>query len=232
MKQLLIAFVVFLLNFTALAQSDSRLGNWTGFNSTITLHEHWALFVQGEYRTWEFLTNSNELLWRVSGQYKWKNKQVALGYVYVDTWPDTGEPFQKFSENRFFQEFQVKYTMGQTTNDHRLRLEQRWIGSPEEGTNLSHRIRYSLGFTIPIKKNTLVTRSFFRFSNELFMDLDKFDYWFNREGDKAGLNQNRLYGGIGYNFSRPSSIQTGLLWQHRPRANYLRLVVSYTHNFD
>ena len=126
--------------------------------------------------------------------------------------------------------------MGETwehvSNDHRFRLEQRWITTPEEGTDVSHRIRYSIGFTVPIMTKGEESQYFFRVFNELFMDLDKFDYWFDREGDKAGLNQNRLYAGMGYKFKRPSSIQAGVLWQHRPNTDFWRMVISYSHNFN
>ena len=232
MKQVHTAITIILMSLNGLAQPEGRPGNWTGFNSRITLEDHWAIFVQGEYRTWEFLANTNELLWRLSGQYSWKNQMVAAGYVRVDTWPYTGESFRKFYENRFYQEYFFKLKLGHALNDHRFRLEQRWLSYPEEGTHLSHRIRYNIGFTMPVRRADVETRFFLRVFNEVFMDLDKFDYWFNREGDKAGLNQIRLYGGLGYKFKRPSSFQAGFLWQHRPTSDFWRIVLSYTHNFE
>ena len=50
-----------------------------------------------------------------------------------------------------------------------------------------------------------------------------------------GLNQNRLWVGGGYAGS-PKLLEPagfGLLWQHRPKADFVRLVVTwYVHNFD
>ena len=68
--------------------------------------------------------------------------------------------------------------------------------------------------------------------NEIFVDFDKSDYYFELEGDRIGFNQNRLYVGGGRKLTALSSFQLGLLWQHRPEADFLRLVLSYSHNFD
>jgi hypothetical protein len=68
--------------------------------------------------------------------------------------------------------------------------------------------------------------------NEVFIDLDSKDYWFNLQEGDAGLNQNRLYGGVGKQLTPLSKFQLGLLWQHRPSADFWRLLISYSYNFD
>ena len=48
----------------------------------------------------------------------------------------------------------------------------------------------------------------------------------------TGLNQNRLNGGVGRQLTKESSLTLSVLWQHRPNADFWRLVVGYAHNLD
>ena len=216
------------------AQPESRFGNWTGVTSSQRYTDDWRTFVQGEIRTWEFMSNLNELLWRVAVLYDFNPKySVAAGYVRVDTWPYNDEPYAKFHENRFYQEFSIRANWWGLKVDHRFRLEQRWITTVRYGTEYANRIRYKLGLTYAIKnKMKQVGKFYIKVLIEIFWDFDRFDYWFDREAGNSGLNQNRLYGGVGYKISGLSSIQLGYLWQHRPKADFHRLVLGYSYNFD
>ena len=110
----------------------------------------------------------------------------------------------------------------------RFRLEQRWITTPEFGREYSNRFRYKLGFTYPLGQSA----NYLTLVNEIFIDFDNRGYWFNLEGGEAGLNQNRLLFAAGRQFTKVSKLQLGVMWQHRPSADYWRLVVGYTPNFD
>jgi hypothetical protein len=233
------AFSLIILFFAsaqnAFAQPEKKLGNWIGATSSMRFTDHWNLFLQGELRTWEMASNLNELLWRIGGVYQINDKlSAAAGYVRVDTWPYDNEPYRKFYENRIYQDFVIKSKWGKNVNiQNRFRLEQRWITTENFGTEYSNRIRYMLSFNIPISQNLeKQTSNYVAIFNEIFLDFDRFDYWFNREGDKFGLNQNRLYAGVGHRFSSNSALQFGTLWQHRPNADFFRLVLGYTQNFD
>jgi len=213
---------------------ERELGSWIGATSALRYSDRWSLFVQGELRTWETASNLNELLWRVAGHYDFGKKHMgAFGYVRVDTWPYTDVRFRKFYENRFYQEFLIKSKWGKGKVSHRFRLEQRWITTEEFGTEFSNRARYKLGYTYPIGKKTLEPgTSFIAALNEIFVDFDRGDYWFNLEEAEAGLNQNRLMFSGGRQLTRHSSIRVGLMWQHRPKADFIRFVVGYAHNAD
>lgn len=217
------------------AQPEQKLGNWIGATSSMRFSDRWSLFLQGELRTWEMASNLNELLWRIGGVYQINDKlSVALGYVRVDTWPYDDEPYKKFHENRIYQDFVMKTKWGSKLSvQHRFRLEQRWITTQIDGVDYSNRIRYMLSFNYPISVNPeKQTSNYIAVFNEIFLDLDKFDYWFNRNAGYSGLNQNRLYAGVGRKFNSKSALQLGLLWQHRPHTDFLRLVLGYSGNFD
>ena len=240
-RSVLVAIVmsVFLLTLAqaipALAiESEDELGNWIGATSAMRFSNRWSLFLQGELRTWEMASNLNELLFRVAGHYDFSKKyRGAAGYVRVDTWPFTEGGLRKFFENRAFQEVLIKAKWGKAKANHRFRLEQRWITSDEFGTEYSNRARYMLAYTHPLNSDTMKPgTNFIQVFDEVFVDFDRGGYWFNLEGAEAGLNQNRLYAGFGRQLAALSNVRLGLLWQHRPRADYFRLVLAYSHNFD
>jgi hypothetical protein len=234
-RSVLLALVLTLAMLPVTAvESEDELGNWVGATSNLRYSDKWRLFLQGEVRTWELASNLNELLFRISGKYDLGKKHVfAFGYVRVDTWPFTDERFRKFYENRFFQEFQINTNPGKGKLGHRFRLEQRWITTEEFGTEYSNRARYKVAYTHPLNRDRIEPGAYYlKVLNEIFVDFDSRDYWFNLEEGEAGLNQNRLLVSGGRKFGTSSKFEFGLLWQHRPKADYLRLVLAYSHDFD
>ena len=90
-----------------------------------------------------------------------------------------------------------------------------------------------LQYTKPLNSDTIKPGTWFiKAFDELFVDFDSRDYWFNLQEGESGLNQNRLYFGGGKQLTPLSSFRVGVLWQHRPSFDFLRLVLSYSHNFD
>lgn len=226
----LIVGLVALCSISLIAQPERNLGNWIGVTSSQKFSDQFKTFAQGELRTWNFGYNINELLWRGAVLYNIKPKHVvAAGYVRVDTWPFENEPYRKFWENRFYQEYLLKTMWGSISANHRFRLEQRWITIQQEGTNYSNRFRYMLNLTYNMPGESKFLMKVF---NEIFLDFDRFDYWFDREAGESGLNQNRLYVGGGYKISKQSTLQLGLIWQYRPNGDFFRLVLGYSGNLD
>jgi hypothetical protein len=140
---LLVAWVLAAPTYAADAEDD--LGNWIGANSALRYSDKWSSFLQGEVRTWEPVSNLNELLFRAAGHYDFNKRYMgAFGYVRVDTWPYSDSRYNKFYENRFYQEFLIKAKWGKGKAVHRFRLEQRWITTQEFGREYTNRARYEL----------------------------------------------------------------------------------------
>ena len=215
-------------------EPEHKIGNWFGATSALRFSDKWSLFLQGELRTWEPVNNLNEVLWRIGGHYDVnKENMAAFSYVRVDTWPYQDTGLLKFHENRLYEEWLIKKKWGSGKLNHRFRLEQRWITTPEFGTGYSNRARYMLQYTKPLGSDTLKSGVWFiKALNEVFVDFDKNGYWFGLEGRERGLNQNRLYFGGGKQLTPLSNFRVGVLWQHRPSADFWRLVFAYSHNFD
>ena len=225
------------LSTTGFALADNpenKLGNWIGATSATRFSDSWSLFLQGELRTWEMASNLNELLFRVAGHYDFSPRIMgAFGYVRVDTWPfEENRGLRKFYENRLYEELLIKQGWGKAKVNHRFRLEQRWL-KVEGETQYSNRARYMLQYTRPLSGESIQPgTNFVKLFNEVFIDFDRFGYWFTLQAGKKGLNQNRLYAGLGRQLTPASSLQLGVLWQHRPSADFFRLVLAYSFNFD
>ena len=202
--------------------AEDQLGNWLIFNSTLRFSDHWSLFTEGQVRLWEVASNLNELLVRASAHYNFSpDVMVGLGYVRADTWPFEDGDRERI-ENRLYQQFAVWHGLDRSRFEHRYRLEQRWLRSEGE-TRFSTRVRYRLQVTTPLNRKSMERGAIFlNFYDEIFLNFDA----------TRAFDQNRLYGAGGYQFTDLSNLQLGLLWQARTSADFFRLQIFYTHNFD
>jgi hypothetical protein len=179
--------------------------------------------VQGEVRTWNFVHELNETLFRVAGSYKiapfaWG----AMGYVRVDTWP-AGADTRYQEENRFYQEFGLKHAWTRVKFKHRVRLEQRWF-QRLSGDAYANRVRYKFQIKAPLNRPQVEKGAFVAsLTEEVFIHF------------ASGLHpfdQNRLTGAIGYQISSGSSLTLGLLWQVRKDVDFLRLQLTFNYDAD
>jgi len=201
---------------------EDELGNWLIYNGTVRFSQEWSIFTEGQIRLWEPVSNVNELLARAAAHYNLTpDALVGLGYLRADTWPYDDGSREKY-ENRLYQQLTVWHSWAKSRFEHRYRLEQRWIKASGE-TQYSNRVRYRLQVTTPLNRESMAAGAYFlNFYNEFFIDFD----------DVRTFDQNRLYGAGGYQFTPTANLQLGLLWQARSSADYLRLQIFYTHNFN
>jgi hypothetical protein len=210
----------------AIAQNpEDELGNWLIYNGTVRFSDRWSMFTEAQVRLWEVASHLNETLVRVAGHYDLSPKAlVGLGYLRADTWPfvdPTNEGREKI-ENRIYQQFTIKHDWARSGFEHRYRLEQRWI--EEDGkTDRSGRFRYRLQITTPLNVESIRPGAhFINFYDEFFINI----------GSQRSFDQNRLYAAYGHQFTPLANLQLGMLWQARTSADFFRLQIFYTHNFD
>ena len=201
--------------------SEDELGNWLIFNSTVRFSDRWSVFTEGQVRLWEVASNLNEWLVRAAGHYDFSPQaMIGLGYLRAETWPFEDGPVQ--TENRIYEQFAIRHDWTRSLFEHRYRLEQRWLRKAGE-ENYSNRLRYRLQVTTPLNRETMEPgANFINFYEEIFLNFDS----------QRAFDQNRLYAAYGHQFTPESNLQLGLLWQARTSADFFRLQVFYTHNFD
>ena len=201
--------------------AEDELGNWLIYNGTVRFSDRWSLFTEGQIRLWEAASNLNEWLVRATGHYDLSPRaMVGLGYVRAETWPFADGPVR--TENRLYQQFAIRHEWARSLFEHRYRLEQRWLEEAGEST-YSNRFRYRLQVTTPLNRKTMEPgANFINFYEEIFLNFDS----------ERTFDQNRLYLAFGRQFAPLSNLQLGLMWQARSSADFFRLQIFYTKNFD
>jgi len=199
----IIATLTFMLvlPFYGLSQ-NSDLGNWLIYIGSKELKNGWNIHNEVQYRNYDAVGDLEQLLLRTGLGYNLteNNNNLLLGYGYILSENYVGETDQKVSvnEHRIFQQFTTKQKVGVLNLSHRYRFEQRFV---EDDFKL--RFRYFLGLKIPLQNkadgnNPLYLSAY----NEIFLNTKS-----------EIFDRNRLYGGLGYQFSKQLRLELGYMNQ-------------------
>jgi hypothetical protein len=141
------------------------------------------------------------------------NARVTAGYAFIDTWPYGEQPAAaRFPEHRLWQQLQLGHATGRVAWQHRYRVEQRWVERPLDAAGArdrtySNRARYLVRATVPLRGRTLDVRELYVSAyDELFAS------WGRNVGRNA-LDQNRLYGALGWRLGATTRVEGGYLQQ-------------------
>ena len=193
--------IALVLPFCVNAQ-DSNLGNWLIYIGSKKLNNGWNIHKEVQYRNYDAVGDLEQLLLRTGVGYNLteNNNNVLLGYGYILSENYVGETDEKVSvnEHRIFQQFTTKQKVGKIGLSHRYRFEQRFVES-----DFKMRFRYFLGFKLPLQnkedgKNPLYLSAY----NEIFLNTKS-----------SIFDRNRLYGGLGYQFSENLRLELGYMNQ-------------------
>lgn len=168
---------------------------------------------------------------------------VPVGYVY--TWNfKYGEQPAAFgnNEHRIWEQVMYKHHVGRFHLSHRARLEQRFVQvhtDDGEGRIINegydvylNRVRYRFMATVPLNRAKIEEKTYFA---------SAYDEAFLSWGDHVTFHepdQNRLFAGLGYQFSTPLSLQAGFLYQMLIKSNGAKqennvgFQVQVTYNID
>lgn len=182
-----------------ISAQQSKTGNWWAYigNTSIASKFNWHHEVQ--YRNYNFIGDTEQLLLRTGLGYNLtpKNNNVLIGYGFIQSQPYIDDEKVTIAEHRIFQQYIFKHKWSQLAFNHRFRSEQRFIE-----THFKFRLRYSLGLNFPLSKNTTLSPFYASISNEIFVHTSE-----------AFFDRNRIYGGIGYRFSKNIRTEVGLMNQ-------------------
>jgi len=219
MKQItIILFLIFSFNGFAQDNGENRLGTWHMYFGTNQVSEKLSIHTEAQVRYFEQAKNFNQLLLRTGLNYHISPNAIAtFGYGHITT-DGTYEDFPdevNSKEHRIFQQFILKNKVSNVAFEHRYRLEQRFIDFGNRN-DTQHRARYRLQVTVPLSKVV-----FLNFYDEVFINLQN-----------EVFGQNRLYGALGFNVFKNTSLQVGYLKNHFRSAHYDRLQVGVIFNTD
>ena len=215
MKKLFIVVVATVISQQIFAQNRLSEHNTIGWLSTIItpeINKKASFHIEYIYRRDNLVTDWQQSLLRLGFNYK-IHPQVTLhaGYGWIETFPygtyNLSSVPRRFPEHRMYEQVVVAAKVGATNLQHRLRLEQRWLG------------RFS---SLTSNKPTFVFLNRFRYMPRLDVPLGAkpyaaaYDEVFIGFGKNVGENvfdQNRLGIVAGYKFSKVFRAEAGFISQ-------------------
>lgn len=218
----LLGFIMLITN-TSYAQNqrliDRNLIGWYVYNGDHQVAKKWQVHTEYQWRRIDLIRTWQQSLARLGIAYNLQEKvKVAFGYTYFTTFPYGDYPVAgqgvPTHEHRTYQDLQWEDTITRLSLSHRLRLEQRWLSEMSEANPrqiaswaFQNRIRYQLQTQISLKGPTLDDKEFYlSFFDELFIS-------FGKNVQANIFNQNRLFGGVGYQLNDQFQLELGYLNQ-------------------
>lgn len=197
LKAALLLLLVLPFNLEA---QDSNFGNWLIYIGNKKLNSNWNLHNEVQYRNYDAFSDLEQLLLRTGLGYSFNESKnnILFGYGYIlsENYINNTNDKNSVSEHRIFQQFISKQKIGNVKLNHRYRFEQRFVES-----DFKMRFRYFLGVNIPFSQKE-TNKFYFSGYNEVFLNTET-----------SIFDRNRLYAGIGYNFSSSIRLELGYMNQ-------------------
>jgi Protein of unknown function (DUF2490) len=224
LRKILFLIISFLLQakvFSQTAPMKSYANNsnvWVSYSGDYKLSEKWGFHLDGSWRKNEFFLKPQQSIIRTGINYYF-NAQVfaSAGYCYVENAPYGGFPAKaSFSENRIWEQIQIKSQLQHFEWVSRFRLEQRFSKTPILNSDnvyaagpavYTNRFRLQNRFSIPLKGKTIVDKSYYLSAfNEVMVN-------FGKNVAANILDQNRVYFAIGNKIPKLGRLEIAYLLQ-------------------
>ena len=213
--------ILFLGQFTASLAAQGELGNWLMYFGQNRISDQLSIHSEVQYRHHTTLpTDVEQLLLRAGLNYHIaSNAMLTAGYGYITSYDFDGDyRMADTKEHRIWQQFILTNNLGRIKFEHRYRVEQRWVDQIYRS-----RLRYRIMAFIPLNRKLIEPGTWFiGIYDEVFLNTKS-----------TFFDRNRLFGGVGYQLSKTSNFQLGILHQ---RVNtfgkwYLQMAVVFNPDF-
>ena len=221
----------------------TQSAEWFALTSMIKVHKRVSIMAEGQFRyvkAFDPMQFQIRTAVEVSLNKHWS--VVPFGYVYTMN-EKYGEQPAHFvnNEHRFWEQVTFKHAIGRFNISHRGRLEQRHIQvhTENDGQVINHgfdqflnRARYRFMTNIPLNHATMEAKTVYAsLYDEVFYSWGK-DLTFDEP------DQNRIFAGVGYQFTKLVAVQTGFFYQMLIKSNGTKqennvgFQVQVNYNFD
>ncbi|MDY3547543.1 DUF2490 domain-containing protein [Riemerella anatipestifer] len=197
------AIFIFILLLPAVVFSQTNnFGNWFIYFGDKKIDNRWNWHHEVQYRNFNFIGDTEQLLIRTGLGYNLteNNNNILLGaaFIYSEPYLANSDTKTSFNEHRIYQQFITRQTFGAVSLQHRYRFEQRFF---EKDFRL--RLRYFIGLNVALNKKQMMDKAVYLSAyNEIFINTENNIF-----------DRNRLYGGLGYRFSKNVRTEIGVMNQ-------------------
>lgn len=239
-----------ILNFAiSNAQSTNRevvnqATEWFAIASDIKISKHFKVITEAHFR---YARAFEPMQYQARTGFEIKLNDhfsiVPVGYAYTWNYIYGKQPADfKDNEHRLWEQVSYKHAIKRIELEHRLRLEQRFIQAHElqEGGTVTgdeysenqHRIRYRFTARVPLNNTSVESHTYF---------LSLYDEVFVSWGEGVEFHepdQNRVFAGLGYAFSKAIALQGGFFYQMqindngKKQENNLGVNIQFTYDLD
>ena len=208
-KKLLLVYV--LLTAATVNAQQSAFKSWFFLNHQQKIAGKLSLLADIQIRSGPRSSQFDNVLLRPGLLYGFSEKhEVGLGYTWFASWDHQEQDPERLDENRIWEQYTLSLDIGMAKLDQRLRLEQRFIDQDSEEP-FSQRLRYYVRAKRPFEMTPEFTQGLFGvLQNELFLNVQHKD-----RINGSHFDQNRIYGSIGYRFSKKIDVEMGYILRHQ-----------------
>ena len=189
------------------AATDTSQRGWLAWFNTVSLDPGRSIISDVQLRSRDALDGAQTLLLRAGLNHAVGTRHnVAVGAAYIGNDARGGD---RLSEFRLWQQWVIAQPLGNTALSHRFRFEQRWLEQPGNRNVDSLRLRYfarAVHRDLPDWLTASVGADYLAGQNEIFLNLTARD-----ELNGEVFDQNRLYGGLGWQLSERIDLEVGYL---------------------
>ncbi|MEO6720444.1 MAG: DUF2490 domain-containing protein [Ferruginibacter sp.] len=218
MKKLFLFFIAFTAcSFFVKGQSvksTERVNQlWFGYFNQTRFSNKWGMWTDLHLRTKEnFVDNFSQSIVRLGLTYYVTDvTKLTAGYAYVSIYPADTHKKVTQPEHRPWQQIQWHTKYGKRRMVQLLRLEERYRrkilndSTLANGSNFNFRIRYNIGYEMPLSKKGIVPNSL------SFVANGEVNVNFGKQIVNNYFDHNRFFVGLKYQFSEHTYLQVGYL---------------------
>ncbi len=188
---------------------DTNRNAWLCYFSDAQVYRRWGLHTEFQYRRTNGLRDPQQYFYRTGVNYAASEKvMLTAGCTYLlslpyGDYPDPG----RTGERRIYEKVEIDQATGRLALAHRYIQDQRWLRPEGQARfDFQHRSRYRLQLKFALTRPKIEPGALYALaSDEIFVS-----YGHNAP---SFFNQNRLYGGLGYQLTPALDLEASYLSQ-------------------
>jgi hypothetical protein len=219
-KTMLSVFIVLLTGsvFSQSNLSKNLLGSWEAYNVNAKFNQSPIRFqMDVQHRDHNIAGDLDQIIIRPGIQFfhEPSKSSYLIGYAFF-LFQNEGEPNNPITENRIFQDIDLRHNISRLSIRHRYRFEERFV----ESRPFAFRFRYAVFVDIPLNKKKIEVKTWYiPLWNEIFI-----------KASGIPFDRNWLYAGLGYRVTNNLGVQVGAMNQFMTAGPKAQLILSIHHN--